>query len=182
MFVVSGGQGADEQISEAEAMKRYLIEERGVPASSILKEDQSTTTFENLRNSKVIMDARSNATQSAHILSSGDNESTASDVGDSPKSLSSSAIAEHRSDRVERMKDRRSCPYRVAVVTSDYHVFRAGEYARELGLKSDGVGSHTKGYYWPTAFIREFIAISRAHFWPYAVIAVLWVVWMLFVK
>ena len=30
-----------------------------------------------------------------------------------------------------------------------------------------GCGSHTRGYYWPTAFIREFIAVTKAHLWPY---------------
>ncbi|MEE8666592.1 MAG: YdcF family protein [Bifidobacterium mongoliense] len=61
--------------------------------------------------------------------------------------------------------------YRAALVTSDYHVFRACEYAHRIRLNADGVGSRTSGYYWPAAFIREFIAISRSHWWPYAVIA-----------
>ena len=64
--------------------------------------------------------------------------------------------------------------YTAAMVTSDCHVFRCAEYAHNLGLKADGVGSHTGGWYWPTAFIREFAAITKAHFWPYAVIAALW--------
>lgn len=45
--VVSGGQGADETIAEAEAMERYLIE-RGFPQERILKESASTSTFENM--------------------------------------------------------------------------------------------------------------------------------------
>lgn len=205
LFVVSGGQGADEEISEAEAMKRYLVEERGVPTGKILKEDRSTTTFENLLNSKVIMDSRSgirpsseSQSLSANIrqIAKSDIGNDVSDIDDNAQSSSVSAIVEsqsgrvavqsssssatvgHKPGRVKRMKNRMSCPYRVAVVTSDYHVFRASEYARDLGLKSDGVGSHTKGYYWPTAFIREFIAISKAHFWPYVAILVLWIIWM----
>lgn len=63
--------------------------------------------------------------------------------------------------------------YRTALVTSDYHVFRASEYAHQLGMKADGVGSHTRAYYWPTAFIREFIAVTKAHWMPYVIIAVL---------
>jgi hypothetical protein len=43
------------------------------------------------------------------------------------------------------------------------------------GISADGVGSHTRGWYWPAAFIREFVAITRAHFWPYVVILALWV-------
>ena len=42
---------------------------------------------------------------------------------------------------------------------------------RASGLKADGGGSHTRGYYWPTAFIREFIAVTKAHLWPYCALA-----------
>ncbi len=31
-----------------------------------------------------------------------------------------------------------------------------------LGIKAGGIGSHAKGWYWPTAFIREFIAITKS--------------------
>ena len=50
-FVVSGGQGPDEVVSEAEAMGAYL-EAQGVPSSRILREDKSTDTAENMRFSK----------------------------------------------------------------------------------------------------------------------------------
>lgn len=46
-FVVSGGQGPGEAITEAEAMKRYLVQ-KGVPADSVILEDRSTSTVENL--------------------------------------------------------------------------------------------------------------------------------------
>lgn len=46
-FVPSGGQGADEVISEAEAMKRYLMEQ-GYPEEQIIKEDKSVNTFQNI--------------------------------------------------------------------------------------------------------------------------------------
>ncbi|WP_049962873.1 YdcF family protein [Ruminococcus sp. HUN007] len=45
--VVSGGQGPDEAISEAECMKRYLAE-HGIPESRIIMEDKSANTDENL--------------------------------------------------------------------------------------------------------------------------------------
>ena len=50
-FVTSGGQGPDEAVSECAAMKQYLLE-HGVPASRILEEDQSASTFENMKFSK----------------------------------------------------------------------------------------------------------------------------------
>lgn len=45
--IVSGGQGADETISEAECMYLYLVN-NGISRERIYKEDQSTTTRENL--------------------------------------------------------------------------------------------------------------------------------------
>ena len=45
--IVSGGQGADETISEAECMYLYLVK-NGIASKRIYKEDQSTTTRENL--------------------------------------------------------------------------------------------------------------------------------------
>ncbi|HHV46770.1 MAG TPA: YdcF family protein [Tissierellia bacterium] len=46
--VVSGGQGVNEDIPEAFAMRKYLME-NGIEDSRILIEDKSTSTFENLK-------------------------------------------------------------------------------------------------------------------------------------
>ena len=54
--VVSGGQGKNELISEAEAMRRGLVE-LGVSESRIIMEDRSTSTNENLTFSKVFIPA-----------------------------------------------------------------------------------------------------------------------------
>lgn len=53
-YIVSGGQGRDEVISEAESMKTYLVE-CGIPGERIIMEDQSTSTYENMRNSYQII-------------------------------------------------------------------------------------------------------------------------------
>jgi len=53
--VVSGGQGIGETITEAEAMRRYLIE-KGISPDRILTEDKATSTYENLSFSKAILD------------------------------------------------------------------------------------------------------------------------------
>ena len=53
--IVSGGMGEGEKISEAECMYRYLMK-KGVDASRIIKEDQSTSTRENLRFSRKIIE------------------------------------------------------------------------------------------------------------------------------
>lgn len=53
--IVSGGQGNGEDISEAEAMKIWLIE-NGIQKERILMEDKSTNTKENLKFSKDILE------------------------------------------------------------------------------------------------------------------------------
>jgi uncharacterized SAM-binding protein YcdF (DUF218 family) len=109
MMIPSGGKGSDESLSEAEAMAAYLIE-HGIPEDKILLEDTSTTTLENLKNSKAIIEAQ-----------------------------------EGRKYTV--------------LVTSNYHVYRALRYCRKIGLKCTGVGSRVAPYYWPSALIREYIAV-----------------------
>ena len=54
VLIPSGGQGEDEPRPEAEAMAEYMID-CGVPATSILAEDRSRTTRENLTNSQVLL-------------------------------------------------------------------------------------------------------------------------------
>lgn len=54
VIVVSGGQGKDEKISEALAMERYLVS-KGVSADKIIKEDKSTSTYENFEFSAEIL-------------------------------------------------------------------------------------------------------------------------------
>ncbi len=108
-LVPSGGKGGDEKISEAQAMKDYLLE-KGIPEDRIILEDMSTTTEENLRFSKKLIDGR------------------------------------------EGRK-------RIALVTSNYHVYRCLLLARKLKIRCAGVGAKVASYYWPSAVIREFVAV-----------------------
>ncbi|WOC32467.1 MULTISPECIES: YdcF family protein [Caproicibacterium] len=124
-IIVSGGQGGDEQVSEAQAMQDYLLQ-HGIPQESILLEERSKNTLENLQFSKKIMDSLLPA-------------------------------------------------YSCIFVTNDYHVFRAGTYARRIGLNAEGVGCKTAFYYWPNAFIREYIAIMLQYKKAPVFLAVLWV-------
>ena len=109
VIIPSGGQGKDEKISEAEAMRRYLVGQ-GIPQEHILMEDRSTTTRENVLFSKEIIESR----EGRHYT---------------------------------------------ALVTSNYHIYRALRYARDLGFDCTGIGAHVAPYYWPSALIREYIAI-----------------------
>ena len=57
VIIVSGGQGPQEDISEALAMKRYLVD-KGIPEDKIIMEDKSTSTITNFRNSRAIMEEK----------------------------------------------------------------------------------------------------------------------------
>ncbi|MCR4644804.1 MAG: YdcF family protein [Oscillospiraceae bacterium] len=62
--------------------------------------------------------------------------------------------------RFSLMKIREDCEApKVAFATSNYHVLRSGIIARSAGLDAEGVGSRTGWYFWPNAFIREFIGL-----------------------
>lgn len=130
-IVVSGGQGPDEKISEAQAMKNYLLE-IGIAEDDIILEEQSKTTYENLKNVRDLLD-----------------------VGGKKN--------------------------RYIFVTNNYHVFRTSLFARKLKMKAQGVGCKTAGYYWPSAFIREYIAIMVHYKWVVAFIVAVWIVSVLFV-
>lgn len=109
MLIASGGQGSDEKLSEAAAMKAYLIE-HGIPEDHIYLEDKSTTTMENLEFSR---------------------------------------------DYIYGREGRK----RIALVSSNYHVYRCLLYAEKLKMKCRGIGARVAWYYWPTALLREFVAI-----------------------
>ena len=164
-FVPSGGKGPDEVCSEAESMRGYL-ESKGVDTACIALEDNSTNTRENLAfSARVIASAVSDA-------------GVAADAGtgaDADASAGASATA-HASAKAE---DARHNP-RVAFATTNYHVFRGYIYAHDAGLDAEGIASKTKLYFWPNAFLREFVGLIAAR-WPslllsYAVIAALYLV------
>jgi len=43
--------------------------------------------------------------------------------------------------------------------SNNYHIFRAGLYAKMAGLAANGVGAPTRLYFLPNALIREFVAV-----------------------
>ena len=104
-FIPSGGQGRNETMPEAEAMRRYLVS-RGVEDRLILPETRSANTWQNM-------------------------------------SFSGELIREAGRDG------------KAAFATSSYHVFRSGIWARQAGLPAEGIGSRTRWWYWPNAFLRE---------------------------
>ena len=63
IFVPSGGQGADEVVSESRAITNYLLE-CNIPEEKILMEDKSKSTYENMKFSKEVIENHSGASAS----------------------------------------------------------------------------------------------------------------------
>ena len=66
-IVVSGGKGDDEHMSEAQAMRDYLVE-HGIDESRITMEDQSRNTRQNLVFSKEVLQQQGKNPGELHIL------------------------------------------------------------------------------------------------------------------
>lgn len=130
-MVLSGGQGSDEQIPEAVAMARWAVEHGADPAHLML-ETESRTTEQNLRFTAVLL--------------MGSPEIAAAPSDKTPDLAADSETAGPG-------------PGPGLVVTSNYHVMRAALLARRLGISAQACGAPTAGYYWPSAVIREFIAV-----------------------
>lgn len=65
-LVVTGGQGHDEKLSEAEAMKNYLVLE-GVDETDVFLEDRAVNTYENMLFSKQLIEKESLAYQAIFV-------------------------------------------------------------------------------------------------------------------
>lgn len=74
IFIPSGGKGNDEIISEAEAIKNYLLE-KGIKEKNIIIENKSKNTYENIKYSnKLISKKKANicfSTTNYHVLRTG---------------------------------------------------------------------------------------------------------------
>ena len=74
IFIPSGGKGNDEVISEAEAIKNYLLEQ-GIKEKNIIVEDKSKNTYENIKFSNKLIDKKNAnicfSTTNYHVLRAG---------------------------------------------------------------------------------------------------------------
>lgn len=52
-----------------------------------------------------------------------------------------------------------------AVVTNNFHAFRAALLMRQVELPGYSLGSPTAPYFWPSATVREFFAVLADHRW-----------------
>lgn len=109
--ITSGGQGYNEPFPEAEGMARYL-EENGIGKDRIIREPDSSSTEENIRNSLRFI----------------------------PEGSS------------------------VGIVTNNFHVFRAVQTAKRLGVeRACGIAAPVRALYLPNNMLREFLAVLK--FW-----------------
>ena len=107
--IVSGGQGPDESMPEAECMYLYLTE-KGIAPERIYQENRSTSTRENLLFSQEIIE----------------------EEGFNPE---------------------------IAIVTNEYHEYRAGMIADALEMEYSAVPARTPLWLFPTYYIRELYGI-----------------------
>lgn len=117
--IVSGGQGNNEHISEAQCMFNELTR-MGIDESRIWMEDKSTSTKENLRFSLTLIESRTGQR-----------------------------------------------PAEIGLVSSEYHLFRAGLFAADEGVNAVGIPAQTS---WVSLrinyFLREIVAV-----WAYLLFA-----------
>ena len=110
--VVSGGQGPDEDITEAACMKRELTD-MGIDPARIWEEDHSTSTKENLEFSLAVIEANTG----------------------------------HR-------------PETIGIVSSEYHLYRAGLFAEDQGVRAIGIPGKTSWFtLWLNYHMREIVAV-----------------------
>lgn len=93
--ILSGGQGADEGISEAQCMHNEL-NAMGIEADRLWMEEKSTSTHENLNFSLALIEERTG-----------------------------------------------SRPEHIGLVSSEFHLYRAGLYANDCGVTAVGIPAHT---------------------------------------
>lgn len=109
--IASGGQGPHENVTEASAIQKALVED-GIDPARILTEESSTTTKQNFANSLKI--ARMNGLGSTF-----------------------------------------------AVVTDDYHEFRACSIAAKAGAQAYAVPAKTPWYILSSCWAREVLALTK---------------------
>lgn len=103
--ILSGGQGKDEQISEAECMYRILTS-LGIDEGRLIKEEKSTSTYENLLYSKDLTQEK-----------------------------------------------------RIAIATSEYHIYRSKLIAKELGLLASAIPAKSIPVLRVSYFTREVFGV-----------------------
>ena len=61
----------------------------------------------------------------------------------------------------KKIIDARPGKKKTALVSTNYHIYRCLTYAKRIGMSCVGIGSGVALYFWPTALIREFVAVFK---------------------
>ena len=110
--ILSGGQGPDEPMTEAKCMYDELVA-MGIDPQRLWLEDQSTTTWENMKFSRTMLEEKTGA-----------------------------------------------APEKIALVSSEFHLFRAQLFARRFGFDPVGVPASTRlPFLTVNYFLREAVAV-----------------------
>lgn len=136
ILVLSGGQGADEPISEAAAMRDYLVF-NGVEEKQLILESRSRSTVENIAYSRVAIEE--------------DQAKRKKKRQDSPMVVWPGPILE--------VPDK---PIKIGVLTSDFHVFRAVQIGKKWGIPDIyGISCDSDPVLFPHFCVRECAAILK---------------------
>ena len=130
VLVPSGGQGRDECMPEAEAMGRYLCE-CGIPEQAIMQEEKSLNTYQNMEFSKKLI-------EESFDLRGGVARTDRNSFDLRGETAQSGGETDGGGEAVFP---------NVIFVTTNYHVFRSGVWARLAGLRAEGLGSKTKWWF-----------------------------------
>ncbi len=136
VFILSGGQGADEPMPEAEAMYEYLVR-RGLSPTRLLMEPDSTSTLENIAFSQLLI--RRQEQVKREMARTGDR-----------------SVAPGPYLQVEEK------PVQIGILTSNYHVFRAKMIAKKRGMEEIyGISAASDPVLFVHLCVRECAAILK---------------------
>lgn len=136
ILVLSGGQGEDEPVSEAVAMRDYLMY-NGVREKQMILETRSFSTVENIAYSRVAIEE--------------DQAMKKANRQDNPVFMEPGTF--------EEVPDK---PVRIGVLTSDFHVYRAEQIAKKWGIPDIyGIPSSSDPILFVHFCVRECAAILK---------------------
>ena len=139
-FVLSGGRGPREPVTEAEAMGSYLVY-NGVPEDRLLLEIQSKNTYENILYSDALI---------SRILA---------------EEKRGRSRAAKKAPEGSSFIQAEGLPVRVAILSADYHLFRALHLAEKMtGGEYCGIASKSDPVMFAHFVTRECIAIVKDKF------------------
>ncbi len=150
IFILSGGQGPDEGISEAECMYQYLVA-AGVPEDRLIKEDASTSTRENLTfSAEIIRGLAADKEQSMPDMAADEEQSVPDMAKDEEQSVPDTDA---------------DVGISVAILSNNFHIYRALLLAEQIGFtNASGIPADSVWFMQPHNILREICAVLVMRF------------------